>query len=511
MALSSKHPHYAEYSADWTLMRDAYKGERHVKEKGTEYLPATSGQIADGMSSPEQLGYKAYQAYRARAVFPDFVSDAVEVMLGMMHTKPPVFELPAVMEPLIDKATNRGEGLEQLLRRINEEQLVAGRLGLLAEVQDGAPPGTMPYIATYVAEDIINWDDGGRDELSEQRLNLVVLDETENERQQNFEWERKEKYRVLVLGEPEENAPEGTYRVGVFREESADFSEDQLITPQLAGRTLDEVPFVFLNSKDVLPDPDDPPLIGLARLALAVYRGEADYRHSLFMQGQDTLVVIGGLAGEDGGTEVRVGANARLDLPIGGDAKYIGVESEGLTEMRQSIENDKNQAMHRAGQLVDSRSAQRESGDALRIRSGAQTATLNQIALSGAYALEQLLKVMAKWVGANPDDVKVTPNLDFVPDEFQGKTLVEIMTAKTMGAPISAASVHAWLQKKDFTDKEFEEEVAMIEEEAALELTSGGGTEEGGDPDETEDADQQENEDGPPDDDGPDGGGGAGG
>lgn len=498
MAVSDRHPLFSEMLEDWQMMRDTHKGDRAVKAKGQIYLPATSGQEADGMTSPEQPGYKAYEAYKKRALFPDFVDEAVDVMLGMMHIKPPVIELPSSMEPLRDSATNKGEGLEQLLRRINEAQLVSGRLGLLAEIPDNQPVGTLPYLAMYLGEHIINWDAGTRAEGGREVLNLVVLDETEFERGSDFTWEKKEKYRVLVLGDPAENEQGGVYSVGVVAAKG-NFSDDILLTPQVGGRTMDRIPFTFINSKDIIPDPDDPPLAGLARLALAVYRGEADYRQTLFMQGQDTLVVIGGVAGDEDEDATRVGANARLDLPIGGDAKYIGVESEGLTEMRSALENDRNTARHKAGQLIDSRSAQRESGDALRIRSGSQTATLNEIALSGAFGLEQALKDIATWVGANPDQVSVTPNLDFIPNEFQGKTLVEIMSAKTMGAPISARSVHAWLQKQDLTELEFEEEVLQMAEEAGLDLTSGGGTEEGGDAEddnpEEEDENEQEEED----------------
>ena len=46
--LSVKHPQYIEASHDWTLMRDAYKGERRVKSKGALYLPPTSAMIKNG-------------------------------------------------------------------------------------------------------------------------------------------------------------------------------------------------------------------------------------------------------------------------------------------------------------------------------------------------------------------------------------------------------------------------------------------------------------------------------
>lgn len=474
MALDTRHPLYIEFLTDWVTMTDTHRGERVIKEAGETYLPATSGQRADGFVHG-QPGRQAYEAYKTRASFPDVVRSAVESMIGVMHHKPPVIELPEVLEPMRDMGTLDGESLEMLLRRINEAQLVKGRLGLLLDVPTGAPIGTKPYIALYTAEAILNWDDGRRGEPVAQNLNLVVLDESEFERKRDFEWELEKKFRVLVLGKVKENEPkgEGIYMVGTFGE-AANFNENALLAPSIAGNTLDKIPFVFVNSKDIVPSPDAPPLLGLARLALTIYRGEADYRQGLFMQGQDTLVVTGST---DTDGSFRTGANASINVPIGGDAKFIGVDSAGLEEMRKALENDKAQASEKGGQLLDTTSRERESGSALKIRVSARTASLNQIALAGAFALEQLLKVAAEWTGGDPEKVVVTPNLDFADDELGSKTLVEYMTAKSLGAPFSLKSIHELMRAKDLTQLEFDEEIREIEAEG--ELFSDGTDEEG--------------------------------
>lgn len=482
MSITSTHPQYSKFLPDWTLMRDSWDGERAIKDKGRQYLPATPGQEFDGLSVG-QRGFQNYQSYKERARFHDFVCQAVEALVGIMHHKPPRIELPAAMEPLMESATVKGEPLDVLLRRINVEQLITGRLGLLADVLDGSPAGTLPYIALYRAEDVINWDDGTRDELVLQNLNLVVIDESENERTDRFEWEFETKHRVLALGDVEDNEGVGVYRAGVFRGQDAQFSEAGLVTPAISGRTLSQIPFVFVNAKDIVPDPDNPPLLGLARLGITVYRGEADYRQTLFMQGQDTLVIIGGTDSED--EDTRAGAGATIDVPMGGNAKYIGVSSDGLAEQREALQNDKMEAAEIGGKLLDSRGREAESGDALRIRVSARTASLNQIALAGAEGLKTILRIMATWVGANPEDVVVEPNQDFADDSLDGRTLVDIMTAKTMGAPLSARSVHRLMREKDMTEMEFEEEVVEIESEAPLSGGTGEADEaqaDGGDP-----------------------------
>lgn len=467
MALNSKHPQYAEYQDDWRDCRDAYRGERVVKSRAQVHLPATSGMVADGMDNANQLGYKAYQAYITRAVFPDFVKLAVEHFIGMMHSRPPAIELPAALEGLRENADANGDGIEHLLRRLNEQQLVTGRVGIMLDlprIPDPAQP--LPYIALYRAETMINWDDGSKQELDKPVLNLVVLDESEFTRKADFEWEHKEQYRVLLLGDPLANEPGGIYRQGLFRDDDTlTFNESTLITPSIRGRTLDRIPFEFINTKDTVTAPDDPPLLGLARLCYAIYRGEADYRQNLFMQGQDTLVRIGFV---DDDNEQRTGAGAIIDVPVGGDAKYIGVSSTGLPEQGKAIENDKAEAAQVAGRLASAKSKQIESGDALQTRVAAAVASLTTIALASAMGLERLLKTAAVWVGANPDEVKVTPNLEFSDSAFDTKSLVELMTAKNLGAPISRKSVHELMQDRGLTQMEYDDEVGEIESEEPL-------------------------------------------
>lgn len=464
MSLSSKHPLYSEFHPDWVLCRDAYRGERRIKEKGMEYLPATAGMLLDNAMTPNTPGWHAYRAYKTRAVYHEFMAKAVEWAIGILWSKPPVIELPTQLEALLERATATGESLEQLLRRINEQQLVTGRLGLLADMPKFPDPtNPLPYLATYTAEHCINWDDGIIGDKADAGLNLVVLDESEQVRDGNFGWNLEEKYRILLMGslmtDPEAAAK---YRAGVFK--AGGFVETDLIEPSVRGKTLERIPFTFINSKDLIPTPDDPPLLGLARLCLAIYRGEADYRQALFMQAQDTLVVVGG----DADANYRIGAGATIIVKEGGDAKFIGAMSAGLPEMRSSLENDKAQAMNEAGQLVDNKSRQKESGDALNIRMGAQTATLNQIARTGGEGLKRILRQMAEWVGADPDAVVVEPNTDFSDAMLTGKDLVDLMTAKTMGAPLSLKTIHGTMANRGLTELSLEEELDEIEQEAPL-------------------------------------------
>lgn len=476
MSLSNSHPEFTAFLNDWIQVQDCYNGERAIKNKTTTYLPATTGMLIDGYGKGTpaldatgtviiNLGQAAYEAYLLRARFPNHVKEAIEIAVGMMHRHPPTIKVPKVMEPMLENLGVFGESANDVLRKINHDQLLIGRVGLLLDFPTSTELGKdLPYIALYHATKIINWDDGRREELTSQTLNLVVLDESEYERQADFSWQRVEKYRVLVLGDVMSNESVAPYKFGVFKGPDLQFSELDLKTPQFRGKTFDKIPFVFCNSIDLVASPVAPPLMDLSNLCLTIYRGEADYRQNLFMQGQDTLVIIGGST-EDDGTAKRVGAGAVLNLGIGGDAKYIGVESDGLSEQREALVQDRMRAGGMGAGVLDTTQRERESGDSLDTRIAARTADLNQIALTGAKALERSLQQAAEWMGEDPSEVSVIPNFEFGDMPISTQSLVELAAAKNAGFPISAKSMHAISVKRRYTTKSFEEETKEIEEE----------------------------------------------
>jgi hypothetical protein len=240
--------------------------------------------------------------------------------------------------------------------------------------------------------------------------------------------------------------------------------------PQIGGRTLPELPFVFIGANDLVPEPDEPPLLGLSNLALAIYRGEADYRSTLFYQGQQTLVIIGGnLEDVDDNQQLRVGNKGVIDLRAvpGANAKYIGVSAAGLGEMRQSIKNDDDKAASFGVAFMDVGSARGESGEALRIRVAARTTTISALAQAAGAGLEQALKYCAMWVGEDPDQVSVVPQTDFADANVAGASLLAFMQAKQLGLPLSLKSLHRMMQLNDLTEMDFDEENEQIEDEAS--------------------------------------------
>jgi hypothetical protein len=457
MGVDSQHPAYEEYVRDWTMMRDTESGENAIKDQEITYLPKPSG-----FSTQRDQGREMYGAYKFRAQFPDILAPTLAGMVGVIHRTEAQIDGMEEKDPLFklwEKCTKDGLTLEAFHRRITTEVLLMGRFCILVDVPSETRGGKdLPYLTGYGAELLINWSEFERD--------LFVLDETRavRDEQEEFTWNDEERYRVLRLRD-------GVYSEQVYDKEGAAGEE---ITPQMrGGKRLEEIPLVVVGPRDLSLEHSPPPLAGVARAALAIYRLDADYRHQLFFSGQETFCMFG----EIDPVPETVGAGVILAMPTGADARYIGPAGNGIAALRTAILDERQNAVAAGVKLFDTQ-RQAESGEALRLRAAAQTATLTTVAISSAQALERALRYAAMFVGQNPEEIVVRPNLQFVEQRMTPREAADLIGVWQSGA-ISKATLYENLQRGEIASQErtFEEEEDMINEEQIdlPQMAAGGG------------------------------------
>ena len=105
---------------------------------------------------------------------------------------------------------------------------------------------------------------------------------------------------------------------------------------------------------------------------------------------------------------------------------------------------------------------------------------MTQIAMAGAEGLQEILRIIAEWMGEDVKKVSVTPNLDFADSNLSSQSMVEQQTSRNLGFPISARSLHQLAFDNGVTKLTFEEEMAQAEKEkdtifGKVELGGGGG------------------------------------
>lgn len=435
----AKHPDYQVALPDWIAMRDAVLGQTQVKTKGEEYLPMPSGFLA-----MKDKGVQAYNSYLTRAQFPEYTEPTIRGMLGVICRVPPKIELPASLEYLREASTADRLPLDALHRYLVREVLTTGRIGVLA---DAAATGGDPYLTTYVAETVINWSGMG---------DLFVLDETGNVRR-DYWWIKQKQWRILELAD-------GGYQQRIFGDLSS--YEGDLAQPnQVGGGRLNEVPFVCIGPLNLTPDLDEIPLLEVARAAFAEYRLDADYRHVMFMSGQETFVITGNI--EESRIPTVLGSGVIVTLPENATAQYVSPGGVAANTLRVAIQDERQKAAQAGAKLFESGSHDAESGEALKIRWAAQTATLLSVSMTVAAGLEKALRYCGMFKGMTAEQAKaitVTPNTTFI-DADMSPSEAQAMIQLWQSGTLSKRTVYEKLAKGGLTnpDRDFDAEQDEID------------------------------------------------
>lgn len=433
MPVNTRHPDYIEYMDEWRQMRDCLRGHVAIKTAGPTYLPMPSG-----FKAQSDGGRDMYRAYQSRARVPSWIGRMMLGMTGLVHRVDAKITMPDSMQYLWENATPDGLPLEALHRRITWEILLTARYSLLADVIDG-----LPYLAGYHVENMINWD-------KSRNSPFYVLDESAMVRE-GFTWIKRDRHRVL-------HVEDGRYVQ--YEYDGEDNSEKIEPRKRGAGGFLDFVPITVMNSRDLSLEMAEPPLIGVARAVVASYQLDADYRHQLYMSGQETLFTFGAPP------PTVIGAGVAHEMPENARAEFVGPSGSGIDRHRTAIDDTKEDAIQEGAALFSGQSGQ-ESGEALRIRMAATTATLNTISQTSAQGLEMSLRHAAIFLGEDPEKVTVEGNRKFV-DATMSSTDAAALVKSWLDEGISRLTLFENLQRGEIIspDRTFEEEMDLIRNEA---------------------------------------------
>lgn len=437
MAVTQKHPTFEALRVnDWKLMRRANDGEARIKAASTDYLPKPSG-----FKAMPDNGVAMYDAYRARARFPDILTPTIAAMAGIIHEREITIEMPDSMSGLWERATKTGLSLEAFHRRITNALLKMGRYSVLA---DAPSEGGEPFLCGYAGDALINWDDTGE---------FYVIDDSGMIRK-GFTWEHEDRYLELVI-------EDGRYIQRIHT--SAGIEE---ITPSASGGApLDRIPYVVANAQDISPDLIAPPLIGVARAAVAFYQLSADYRHQLFMSGQETLVAING----DAPTQIGAGVVHKMLGADGAtpDLKYVSPSCSGIAAHQIAMESELELSARSGAKLLEQDTGQNESGKARQLRTASNNSPLANLARVSCEVLETSLRNVAMMKGldrSQQEEITVTPPKDLGDTSMSPQEAFQLVQAWQLGG-FSTRTLYENLQRGGIANPEraFEDELAEPE------------------------------------------------
>jgi hypothetical protein len=293
MSVSTEHPDYKLYKNVWAKTRDAVKGSVAIKDKKHAYLPVPDNKSLDDARGIETVRYKQYLK---RAVFTNFTGRTKNALVGAAFRKDPMYELPEAVDYLNQDATGDGLSLVQLAKDELSNLMETGRSLLLVDypqadddlsLEDVNMLDLRASIVPYTAEQCVNWKTSvinGR-----RLLTLCVLAEPYFNTDLEFSHDSDIQYRVLRLTD------EG-YSQQIYRDDKP--VTDEIYPRKADGSVWEEIPLIFVGSKNNDSTIDDAPLSDIADVNVAHYRNSADYEESCFITGQPSLFITHSLTSE---------------------------------------------------------------------------------------------------------------------------------------------------------------------------------------------------------------------
>ena len=447
----------------WDKVFDTLQDETHIKNQTTKYLPMPSGILAEKKLT---LRTELYNAYLSKAIYYRYLNNFVTTMKSLLMKKPPEIELPEKLEPILESAGQDGDRLLTVINRLFQAQLSYSRYGILVDIPDNAKGiDIIPHLIEYNFSKIKNWViktiNGKKETVA------IVLDESYTEIGIGFSETDVVQYRICALANYKTDPLYYSYTTDIAGVNAFDVEQDipeKVIPPNILGKTLDYIPFQICNALSIDWETEIPIGIAVSDISLAIYRGEADYRQGLFMQGQATPYATGATTEKD---SLSMGASAlvRISSP---EAKvgFMEVEGKGLGAMADGLNGLHKQNERLGISLVDAGANQ--SGEALGVRLGIQTASLAGISQTNKACMKVLLTICAEWMGLDPEEISLNYYTDFASAE---RTIEELeKTGGLVGKSLFALEdYYRLLVKNEQTNvATFEEWKEMVESQTSL-------------------------------------------
>lgn len=506
MPVNNEHPDYDSFSLRWRKCRVTVEGEDAVKNAGTAFLPALSGQ------SDEE-----YKAYNNRASFYNASGRTVDGIAGAVFRKDPETQFPD--DKFLDNVGKGGQPFITFAKKTFKEVLTLGRYGVLLDTDEYTDINTYPYFVGYTAENIVNWDYEVVD--GRERPTMVVLREVvlEQDPADKFVWKEAVYYRELQLstivpsiaiaesgkGTVEvEQFESPVYFVTLWREKEGKGKGDKdkyeivsITTPTIRGTRLEYIPFVFFGPTDLSVSPEKPPILDIVNVNLSHYRSSADLEHGRHFTALPTPWAAGFKV--DKGGELRIGSSSAwvADDPQA-NAGYLEFSGEGLKALSEALEQKEAHMAILGARLLEEPKRAVEATDTHKMRRSGEEGITASLAITVSRGFHTLFTWAAQWMVKPDRDIQVQLNTDFVAIEIDPAMMTGLLTLLQQ-AKISYSTFFYNLQRGEVIPegRTMEDEMELIEKEGPL-LTTMRTIEEdatGGEDEEDPDIEEEEEED----------------
>lgn len=451
------HPDYSYWAPHWESIRDAEVGQVEVHRKGEKYLPKLASQDK-----------KQYESYLKRSVFYNMTARTLNALYGTVFMRNP--KVSGLTPELLERTktiTKDNTSLHIMAKTAVKEVLAVGRFGLLVDANP--VEGSLPYVACYTAENIMDWEMSEID--GEWKLSRVLLREIFYDREDDTLWqpyEHKARFRVLHL---EENETGGyTYHQDIYVSEigatmpDVDVTPTARVTPRVRGRTLDYIPFTVVGPFTNQPDVEKPPMLDIVTLNYSHFVSYADLEISRFLVASPIYLVK--LQSSESAPAFTMGPQSVWVMGKEDDASIMEMNGQGLRFLENALADKEAQIAAIGGRLMpgSARSASESDNSLLLKERNEQTLLLN-ISDTVDEAITRVLRWWADWSNVRRRDllnILFEVNRDFKVNDIGARELRAIQMMYEAGViPIDvvyenlrkAEVIPEWMDLEEFKSR----------------------------------------------------------
>lgn len=393
LKVHERSPAVSAMAQNWGIVEALLGGTAAMRAAKTQFLPKWPNEDQE-----------SYDARVSTATLFPALARTISVMGGKPFSKQVTLseDVPEQIEEWCEDADMQGNSLHTVLNDVFAECLSFGICGLL--VDHGRKPeevktqaeeaalGLRPYVVFVRHHQILGWKAERRNGalvLTQLRL-AEVLEEPDGP----YGFTYKQRVQVLEPG-----------RFEVWQE--GEKKDDAWFLVEEGKTTLDVIPFVPFYGKKLDMMQGVSPLLDLAFLNVKHWQSSSDQDTILHVARVPILAIIGaeqgipdGKGGMTQGTQLTVGAKSAVSLPLNADMKYVEHSGAAIDAGAKSLEALEAQMVTTGAELLvvkpgDAKSATQSNNEA-----EANKSDLQRMVENTEDAADQVLQLMAKWVGA---------------------------------------------------------------------------------------------------------------
>jgi hypothetical protein len=474
---------YQNLCFQWKMSRDCYDGFTAIKSRSNReiYVKPTAEQRKN------HTNMRRYHDFIENAQFENFYKPTINEFVGLMNSRPATMEFGQAEEILTDinyYGNANQDGLTGLKSRMNKEQCLKGRFGMLLEI---VIVNEVPQfsITEYHAEKILDGNTFKETPDSEEEIEWALLDESG----QFFNlytkrWESETRYRLIALD------ADGRYYTAVLSEEDwekfdikfpslSQISEkfrNTLVYPQYRGQFCGFVPFTVVNaSKLGIKNYENVPFLDLAHSTIKFFYLDCLLTQGLRFSSNPTLLIFNGEKKDELplGAGVALWLNSNNRSNASPTAQFLEVSGAGFSAIQQEKTAIKTYADSYSTRAILSDAGANASGIAIATRGESGSASISEIDRTGAKGIEEQLVFACRWAGIDEEiiknEIKYEVDTKYISDQLSTSDIVVLLGAMEKGV-LTEMEVRQFIMSKSPKNIEFldNDEFEKLRQEAQL-------------------------------------------